>query len=48
MRKQWYFGAAALVGTVLLFLGWLAEHQRQAAIDRLERWEPSRETSRDQ
>jgi len=36
------FGAAALAGTLLLFEGWLAEYQQQAAVDRLERWEVPR------
>ena len=33
------FGAAALPGTQLLFAGWLADYQKQAAVDRLENWE---------
>ena len=39
MRRHYYVGAAALAGTVLLFMGWLADHQRKAAIDRLQEWE---------
>ena len=38
MSKMLY-GAAALIGTLLLFAGWLADYQRQAAVDRLEKWE---------
>jgi len=38
--KNYYIGAAALAGTVLLFMGWLADHQRKAAIERLEQWTP--------
>lgn len=37
--KRFYFGLAAFVGTVLLFMGWLADHDRKAAIERLEQWE---------
>jgi len=32
------FGAAAPAGTLLLFAGWLADYQKQAAVDRLENW----------
>jgi hypothetical protein len=38
MRKL-YFGMAALCGTLFLFELWLAQHQQQAAVDRLERYE---------
>jgi len=38
-HEQLLFGAAALIGTLLLFTGWLADYQRQAAVDRLEKWE---------
>jgi hypothetical protein len=34
-----YFGLAALVVMLFLFEIWLAQHERQAAIDRLERFE---------
>jgi hypothetical protein len=34
-----FLGAAALAGSLLLFIGWLADYQKQAAVDRLERWE---------
>jgi hypothetical protein len=34
-----YFGLAALAGMLFLFEIWLAQHEQQAAIDRLERYE---------
>jgi len=33
------FGIAALVGTLLLFVAWLADREKRAGIERLERWE---------
>jgi hypothetical protein len=40
MRKL-YFAVAALTGTMFLFIGWLAEHERQAGIERLQQWRPA-------
>jgi hypothetical protein len=37
-----YFGLAALAGMLFLFEIWLAQHEQQAAIDRLERYEIQR------
>jgi hypothetical protein len=34
-----YYGAAALVGTLLFFVAWLAEQEKQAGIERLEQWQ---------
>jgi len=33
------YAVAALVGTLLLFIAWLADRERQAGIERLERSE---------
>jgi len=37
-----YFGLAALAGMLFLFEIWLAQHEQQAAIDRLEWYEIQR------
>ncbi|WP_439392276.1 hypothetical protein ACRQ5Q_21765 [Bradyrhizobium sp. PMVTL-01] len=37
--KRLVFGLAALCGTLLLALVWLGQHEREAAIERLERYE---------
>ena len=42
MRK-FDFGAAALAGALLLFIGWLADQQQRAAVERIERWEAPHE-----
>jgi len=39
--RKLYFAAAALIGTLFLFIGWLAEHERQAGIERLQQWRPA-------
>lgn len=38
-RHRFYFGLAALFGTFVLFLIWLANYNNQAAIKRLEKYE---------
>ena len=40
MRKFYlFYGVAALAATLILFMGWLAEREKQAGMDRLERSE---------
>ena len=40
MRKFYlFYGVAALAATMILFMGWLAEREKRAGIDRLERSE---------
>ena len=40
MRKFYlFYGVAALAGTLILFMGWLAEREKRAGIDRLEQSE---------
>jgi hypothetical protein len=35
------FAVAALIGSLIMFIGWLANHERDAGIERLRRWQPS-------
>ncbi|SPP96065.1 protein of unknown function [Bradyrhizobium vignae] len=37
--RNLYFGIGALAGALVLLTIWLAEHERQASIDRLQQWE---------
>jgi hypothetical protein len=37
MERNLYFGLAALAS--MLFVVWLGQHERQAAVERLERYE---------
>jgi hypothetical protein len=40
MRKFYpLYGIAALIGALVLFTGWLADREKQAGMDRLERLE---------
>jgi hypothetical protein len=45
MRKL-YFGIGALAGALVLLMVWLGQHEREASIDRLERWEIPRTPDR--
>jgi hypothetical protein len=40
--KRLIFGFAALAGSLILFVLWLAQHEREAAVERLERYEMPR------
>ena len=37
--RNLYFGISALAGALVLLTIWLGQHEREAAIDRLEQWE---------
>ena len=37
MSRQLYIGLAALAGTIILFVLWLAQYEQHAAIERIER-----------
>ena len=39
MNRHLYLGLAALAGTLILFVLWLAQYERHAAIERIERYE---------
>jgi len=42
--KKLFFGAAALAGAALMFVGWLADSEKKAAADRIEQWQPPQAT----
>jgi hypothetical protein len=39
--RNFYFAVVALIGTLVLFVGWLADHERQKGIERLREWRPT-------